>query len=167
MTSWTIYGDPWLTTSDLENGVLYQTATADAIYRADSGVDKGLLLAGVRTWVIVYGSPVYSTLQMKIYSSSGGVPDRVLYTSDSRTSVEITSAANAAREIYFTFSPGAVLLSGSVYHFAITGTGYAPTSSSHLAWLKAYPDPVDKTYTPTVEGINRAPYQMHFVGDAF
>lgn len=158
---WTVYGDPYLA-GELEDLSHFQTVQ----FQSD------IVLRAVRTWVIVYDNPVFTSLSCKIYSNEtvGGdnSPRKLLATStDVRTKAEIHTLANGIKEIYFNFND--VPLKGAdLYNFVLQGTGYAPAGGSHLAWMKGFPDPVYTAgYTPTLESLAVAPYQIYFIGGAF
>lgn len=159
---WKVWGDPWPTAESMQDASLFQTVqfNADVILRA------------ARTWIIVFGNPAFTSLSMKIYSNDvvdgKNTPRKLLHTStDVRTKAEIHTQPYAVREIYFNF--GDVPIKGSdKYNFVINGVGYAPAGGSHLAWRKAFPDPVYASgYTPAIETINRAPYGVYFIGGGF
>lgn len=162
---WTVWGDTWETTASMENTTLFQTVQ----------FNTDVILRAVRTWIIYVENPTYTSLSMKIYSNeivgSTNTPRKLLYTStDTRTPAEIkgeTALAHGVREIYFNFAD--INLKGAdKYNFVINAVGYAPSGDSHLAWMKGFPDPVYSTgYTPAIETINIAPYQMYFIGGSF
>lgn len=162
---WTVWGDPWLTTAQMTDTTLFQTVQ----------MNSDVILRAVRTWIIYVANPTYTSLSMKIYSnevvSGNNTPRKLLHTStDVRTPAEIkgaTDLANGVREIYFNFDD--VNLRGAdKYNFVINASGYTPSGNSHLAWMKGFPDPVNATgYTPALQKIGIAPYQIYFIGGQF
>lgn len=156
---WRVWGSGWDSTEELEDGALYQPV----LFNRDT------VLRAARTWIIVVGDPVFESLSMKIHSNrvidDFDTPGKILHSSiDVRTKSEIHTLANGVKEIFFTFAD--IPLKGSeVYNFVINGEGYMPAPSSHLAWMKGFPDPVYATgYSPAIETINRAPFQIYFIG---
>lgn len=126
------------------------------------------VLRGMRTWLIFYNDPVLTSAQMKIYSNRNGSPGQLLFTStNTLTKSEIITLENGVKEIYFDFDyiPMKDL---ETYQFALWLNGYTGTASSHVAWMKGWPDPVYRTgYTPTFTNLLYAPYQMYFIGADF
>jgi hypothetical protein len=131
-----------------------------------------MILVGVRTWIVVYNAPNFTSLNLKIYSDSlvGGehTPGELLATSTNvLTKSEIITENNGVREIYFDFNSFPVN-GQDYYNFVLNGTDYVPTSSSHLAWRKAFPDTVYETdYTPLMVTINKAPFELYFIAGVF
>lgn len=161
MSGWTVYGDPW------ESGELANTNKFQTIKYKDN-----IILKAIRTWVIVVNDPTFTNLTMKIYSntvvSSDNTPVKLLYTStNTLTKSEIITLANGVKEIYFTFDD-VPMQEETLYNLVINGAGYVYSSSSHLAWMKAWPDPVYTAgYTPTSESLAVAPYQVYAIGGKF
>lgn len=163
MTGWKVYGDPF------ESGELANTnkfVTAKFI--------NNKILIGVRTWIICYNDPKFTSLNMKIYSNEvvGGLNTckKLLYTSTNTIlKSEIITLDNGAKEIYFDFNK--IPINGDDrYNFVLSGSGYVYSSSSHIAWMKAFPDPVyagGSGYTPTMENMGVAPYHIYFIGGDF
>ena len=161
---WRVWGDPF------ESGELLTTAKFQTVQ-----MNSDVILRAVRTWVIYVEDPVYTSLSMKIYSnevvSGSNTPRKLLHTStDVRTPAEIkgvTDLPHGVREIFFNFND--VNLKGAdKYNFVLNGSDYAPSGDSHLAWMKGFPDPVNSTgYTPYIERIGVAPYQIYFIGGQF
>lgn len=159
--AWTVWGDDW-ESGQLSNTEKFQTMK----------FNKNTVLRAIRTWVIVINDPVFTDLNMKIYSneivSGDNTPVKLLHTStDSRTKAEVHTLEHGVKEIYFTFND-VPLQSETFYNFVINGTGYVPTGSSYLAWMKAFPDPVySNNFTPSLETLNIAPYQIYAIGSDF
>lgn len=163
--AWTVWGDNWKA-GELSDTSKFQTVT----------MNEDISLIGSRTWVIVYNDPVFTDLNSKIYSnelrSGENTPVTLLHDStdpdtgdpDSRLKAQIHTLENGVKEIYHLWNY--VPLQGETsYNFVINGTGYVPTASSYLCWMKAFPDPVLATdYTPALETLPFAPYQIYFIG---
>lgn len=153
MSGWKVYGNPILT-ADASAGVSQRVK-----------FNSDVILKACRVWLIVYNNPSFTSMNMKIYSDRGGSPQKLLYTStNSLTKAQIVTLANGIKEVYFEFDPQH--FDGSdYYHFVLFGTGYTGTSSAHLAWKKAWPDPVhNANYTASVENLGIAPYAIYFIG---
>lgn len=120
-----------------------------------------LSLIAIRSTYISYNNPTWTgTMSLKIYSNSpSDEPDQLLATStNSWTKASIiaantntfTTLNNAIFSIYFNFS-NFNLKSGVKYHLVTNGTLYTGSTSSHLAWKKAFPDPVYQVVTSTAQ----------------
>jgi len=161
MAGWTVWGDDW------ESGELASTAKYQPIR-----FNGNYIVRSIRTWIIVINDPVFTNMNMKIYSnevvSGDDTPKKLLHTStDVRTKAEIHTLPHAVKEIYFTFDDIPVQ-EGTFYNVVINGFGYVPTVSSYLAWMKGFPDPVySNNYTPALETITKAPYQMYAIGSSY
>ncbi len=104
-----------------------------------------LVIRAFRTKIIVFNDPVFTDLNMKIYSDDLGTPKELLHTSTNvRTKAQLHVDDNAVKETFFQFND-IVLKGGDTYHAVINGTGYSPTGTSYLAWMKSFPDPVNAT----------------------
>jgi len=156
--AWTVYGDD-LTSGDLTGVTKFQPVT----------FGQDLVLRAVRTWVIVYNDPVFTSLNMKIYSndnSSGShTPKKLLATSTNvQLKASVHTEANAVKELWFEFDYP-VFNGADIYNIVINGVGYSPTPTSHLAWMKGFPNPVYSTgYTPSMITLPYAPYELYFIG---
>jgi hypothetical protein len=146
-----------LTTSDLASGSV-QVAQKFSL----SG-DRLLLVA--RVWLIFYNNPTLSSLALKVYSDRNGSPGKLLATSASRKKAALITEANGAREVYFEFNApsGIMLSSGTSYHLVLAAEGYAGDEVSHIAWRKAWSDPVYGPYTATFENLAVSPYALTLV----
>lgn len=158
---WTVWGDVF------ESGQLSDTSMFCSV-----SFGENIILRAMRTWVIAYNDPTFTDLSMKIYSNEpvGGynTPKKLLYTStDVRTKAEILTLENGVKEIYFTFDDEPIN-GNDIYNVVLSGSGYVPTGSSYLAWMKAWPDPVYASgFTPTYENLMVAPYQIYAIGGRF
>jgi len=160
---WKVWGDNW-ETGELDNTNKYQTLRVN---------NSNIILRWVRTWVIVINDPVFTDLNMKIYSnevvSGDNTPKKLLHTSltPDLTKTQIIALENGVKEIYFKFNE-VPLQKDTFYNFVVNGDGYVPTASSYLCWMKAFPDPVySNNFTPTLERLPYAPYQMYIGGGLF
>lgn len=151
---WRVWGDDF-STAAMTDTSMYQRVTFDRNY----------IIRGVRTWLIFYNDPALTNVNMKIYSDEGGLPRKLLATStNTLTKAEIITLENGVKEIYFDFNDFPVKQDNS-YHFVINGTGYTGSVSSHVAWMKGYPDPVlDQTPAPSFSNLLTSGYQLYFIG---
>jgi hypothetical protein len=132
--------------------------------------EEDTLLRAVRTWIVVYNDATFTSLNMDVYTNrSDNTPGVKLASStNSLTKSEIITLDNGVKEIYFTFND-VLLDKDDSYNFVMQGVGYSPTSTSYLAWVQAFPDPVYTIngFTSTLENINRAPYRIYAIGAKF
>jgi hypothetical protein len=151
---WRVWGDPY-TTAEMSNSSRHQKVEFDDNY----------ILKAVRTWVIIYNNPTFTSLNMKVYSDNAGVPGKLLHTSTNNLlKSEIHTLDNGVKEIYFDFNEIPVR-SGDIYHFVINASGYTGSETSHIAWMKAFPDPVYATgLTVSFSNLLYLPYQLYFIG---
>lgn len=156
--AWSVYGDNY-STSAMTDTSIFQPVT----------FGEDTILLAVRTWIILYNNPPFTSLNMKIYSNEtiGGseTPKKLLATStNSLTKSEIITLENGIKEIYFEFNYP-VFNGADIYSFVLNGVGYTGSDSSHISWMKAFPDPVYSSgYTPAIETLPYAPYQLYFIG---
>jgi hypothetical protein len=153
---WSVYGDSLLTT-DLDGTNLKSQKVR---------FNKNVILKAIRAWFVHYNDPVYTSLYFRIYSDNNGVPGKLLYTS---TNVilksEYITLANGIKEAYWEFDCPA-FKDTDFYHFVPIANGYTGTVSSHLAWKKAWPDPVYRTgLTIDATSQNESPFDIYFIGD--
>lgn len=159
--AWTVFGDDW-ETGQLANTDKFQTIK----------FNSNLILRAIRTWIIVINDPVFTNLHMEIYSNevigADNTVKKYLHTStDVRTKAEIHTLPHAVKEIYFTFNDISVQ-ANTFYNLVINGTGYVPTPSSYLAWMKGFPDPVyNNDFVPALETLPVAPYQLYAIGGSY
>jgi len=133
---------------------------------------KNILLLGIRTWIIINNNTSYSNLSMDIYSNDDDdgtdAPGVVIASSTNNWQPsEIATEDYAAKEIYFDFD-NIPLNEATKYNLVLKADGYVYTSTSFLAWRKAWPDPIYRAgYTPTIPNMGRAPYEVSFIGAEF
>lgn len=151
---WRVWGDSY-STAALTDKSMYQQVTFQNNY----------IIRGVRTWLVVYNDPAFTSINMKVYSNEGGLPRKLLYTSSNvLLKADVHTLANGVKEVYFDFD-NASFRSGDSYHFVINAVGYTGSDTSHLAWMKAFPDPVYQTgLTISFSGLLTFPYQIYFIG---
>jgi hypothetical protein len=128
--------------------------------------DRDISLKAVRTWVVTYGSPVFTQLQLRLYSNQNAAPAQLIATFDKVwTLAEIqTGLSSALKEIYFDVAKPLSLKEGDTYHLALWATGYTGTENSHIGWVAAWPKPPNTGFTATIENLAIAPYAASFIG---
>lgn len=158
---WRVWADDF-TSADFTGASKFQTFKTN----------KDVVLKAFRTWVVVINDPVFTNISAKIYSnevrSGDNTPVKLLTTStDVRTKAEVHTLAHGVKEIYFTFNDFP-LQKDTQYNLVLNGTGYSPTDSSYLAWMKAFPDPVlPNDYAEAWETLSLAPYQVYMIGGEY
>lgn len=156
--AWKVFADHF-ETSDLTSAARFQSVT----------FGNDLILRAIRTWVVVYNNPSFTHLNMKIYSneviSTVNTPKKLIATSTNvQTKAQIHTLENGVKEIWFEFDYP-VYNGSDIYNIVINGTGYTYAEGSHLAWVKGYPNPVySGGYTPALETLPYAPYELYFIG---
>lgn len=150
---WRVWGE-WYPTAAMSNTTFYQPAIFDANYS----------IIGCRIWVINYNDPAFTALTMKVYSNFNGAPKALIATAtNTQPKASVFTNTNGAREIFFNFDQLNVR-DGETYHFVLNATGYTGTSSSHLAWMRGFPDPVYRPSPFGFEDLAVAPFTLYFVG---
>lgn len=155
--AWTVWGETYDSDAQLTNAQIRQAVRPN----------KNMILKYVRTWVVFYGNPTFTSLNMKIYAyNESGSVGKLLHTStNSLTKAQCITLDNGAKELYFEFDE-ITLNKDTYYYFALSGVGPSFSSTSTIAWMKAYPDPVYSTgLSLTYHGIALAPYALYFIGD--
>lgn len=158
--AWSIYASRW------ESGELDDTSQFQVIKPV-----KDIVLKAVRTWIVIYNAPTFSNLTMKIYANDKNVsadqPGALLATSSTQWNLaDLTTENNAVKETYFEFDD--FNMNGEdEYCFVMAADSYVYLASSHLAWRKAWPDPVyQAAYTPTIPNMGRAPFEIYLANGA-
>lgn len=125
------------------------------------------VLKAIRTWLIFNNySGVLTGLTCKIYSDNASqTPGALIATStNSFSKANIITENSGVREIYFLFDEIS-LHTSTFYHFVLNATGYSYSSSAHIAWRHAYPDPVYQTNLPlTFESLAESPFFLTMIG---
>lgn len=149
--TWKVYGRSW-DPGELSDTSVYQTFTPGS----------NIILKAIRTWVICYNDPTFTSLTMKLYSRGPGVLIASSTTTFTKAQI-LETYGNGVKGLYFNFSHVPLVDSDS-YDIVMSAVGYSPTSSAYLAWMQAYPDPVYQTgLTINRDMINRMPYFIESV----
>jgi len=133
--------------------------------------NKNILLRAIRTWIIVYNDPDFTSLNLKLYSDNtdegSHEPIKLLATSESKTKADIITLENGVREVAFIFDDYPIN-KDTYYNLVLNGAGYTGSSNECLAWRKGFPDPVYSSgYTPAIETVNKSPYEVYAIGAEF
>lgn len=128
---------------------------------------KNTILRAVRTSLIGYNNPSFTSINMKLYSDNGGVPGILIATStNSQTPAALKPGAlsHYVTETWFEFDDIS-LKADSMYHLVLNGVSYVGTESSHLAWMRGWPDPVYREGISVTFEVGRiAPHQFYLIG---
>lgn len=153
---WKVYGN-YLANSEVDG-----TDTSQAM---GFTIPEPTVILGIRTWFVFYNSPAFTALRLRIYENRGGVAGKLLATStNSFVTAGVQTLAYALKGVYFDFDKPS--LKGGIEYFCLPYvTGYTSSDSSHISWVKSFPDPeyrgsLDLTY----EGMHVMPYRFAVVG---
>lgn len=150
-----LYGEVF-TTSDW--------STTPRVFQPVSFTANTILIAA-RSWFIFYNDPAFTNLTMEVWTNNAGEPGVLLATSTNTwTKAELITEDHGFKEIYFKFDQ-LNMRAGDTYHFCPKLSGYTGTTSTHVAWKKAFPDPVlSSGLTVTFESLGGSPYAIYFIG---
>ena len=132
-------------------------------------IGRTIELWSVRTWVVFYNEPVFTSLKLGIFSDVAGKPGQLLYESAQSHTLETVqepTSNSSAKEIFFSFSPNPHLQANGYYHVALTGSGYVFNQTSFLAHKKAWPDPCYDASVDLEDGrlLSRLSYDVALIG---
>lgn len=126
------------------------------------------VVKAVRTWVISYNDPTFTSLVGKIYSVRGASKAASLLvatSSNTQIKAEIVSTQHSLTEVYFEFDEPIQVEKNTWRCFSIQGSDYTYSLASHLAWVKAWPKSVHRDDQDEVfPDFVLAPYQVHLIG---
>lgn len=131
---------------------------------------KNIILRAARIWLVFYNDPTFDNVGMSIYTNDDNTTAedtpaiKIADSTNTLTKSQIITESNGVKEIYFKFND-IPLQSDIKYNFMLTSKNYVGSTTSHLAWVKAYPDPVyTEGYTPTLVNMPNAPFTIYFIG---
>lgn len=154
---WKVYGNVLLT-ADI-NGTDKSQAMK---FRPNSNI----VVRAIRTWFVLYNSPVYTALSLRIYADQGGSAGKLIATStNSHVPGDLlTTEAYGLKGTYFEFDD--IALNGDTwYHVLPYATGYTGTDASHIAWVKGWPDNEYRTgLALDYEESIKSPYRFAVIG---
>lgn len=125
----------------------------------------------VRANFVMFNVPTITALNCRIYSESmqsNGTYSvgKLIDSSAARTVSTITTIKNGVYDLYFQFSNGSFLNENSYYYITFTATGYTFSESSHLGWLRDWPEPNYGTGSEYSD-VLLSPYRFHLNGQRF
>lgn len=161
--TWRVYARPW-ETSELTDSSVYQPIK----------FPYNMTVRAVRIRLVFIGDPTFTSINCKVFKNATTTANpepfgSALFTSsDSRTKAELVLLQDhGIKETYFEFDD-VTFRKGVWYHFVINGSGYTYAESSHLAWMKVFPDPYyPASYTPNAITIGSCPFAISFIGAKF
>lgn len=156
--SWDFYANRFETSDFAGAPLIYQPFT----------LPRDTRVKALRTWFVFYNNPVFDSLTMRIYGSNNGVIGDLLTTFDKVwTLSEITTFDYASLEIWFDFTNEFWLSGGVEYFLAPDFDSPSFSSSSHVSWVKGFPDPNTTTFGEDVllTNLNNLPYYIAFISD--
>lgn len=152
--SWTVYGDQFSTAA--------MTDTSQPLRFKST---ENVALKAIRTWLIFYNSSAFSDLTIKLYADRGSSPAGLIASSITlKQPADLFTLSYAAVETWFEFSD-VTLRKDTYYNLVVNCSGYTFSTSSLIAWMKAFPDPIYEDRTPTFEELQIAPYLFSVVSD--
>ena len=125
-----------------------------------------VIMRALRTWLIFNNSTsAFTNMVGKIYSDRSGSPGALIATStNSFNKAQVMTENSGVKEIYFLYDD--ISLSPNLYyHLVINCSNYTATANDHIAWRKAWPDPVYRSgWSQTFESLGIAPYFLTVIG---
>lgn len=150
------YGDPF---SDAD-----MTGTSKSIRFKPN---DEIILRAIKTWLILNDyTSTFGTMICYLYSDRNSSPGALIATSTNSFTKSTLNGVydSGVREPYFTFDDIS-LHPNTYYHIVINCSSYIYAENNHIAWRKAWPDPVYRTgWNQTYEELGIAPYCLTIVG---
>ncbi len=121
----------------------------------------------IKTKIVLYNSPTFGNLKASIWEvANNQLINKISESSNQFFNQDITLAANAVKEIYFSFNNGVTIKANATYAIALFCSSYSGNANSHIAWVKEI---VDQTYTVTgttlnQKNLNKLPYWISLIG---
>lgn len=149
-------------------GERIETADMSAPFRVYMPVEfnSDFLLKAIRTWFVIYNDPVFTSIEMRIYSNRSNAPGKLITTSSNvQLKADVHTEDNAAKGIYFEWDTPKSFEAGDRYYLVPFINGYTGTEASHIAWVKAWPHAVYTTgLSNDYESLGIDPYHVAFIG---
>lgn len=125
----------------------------------------------VRATFLMFNVPTITDLTCRIYSesmqSNGNYSvGKLIDSSATRTIGSITTIKNGVYDLYFQFSNASFLSDKSYYYVTFTASGYSYSESSHLGWLRDWPEQNYGTGSQ-MNDLDTAPLRFHLNGQRF
>lgn len=159
MARWKVFGDPFLS-ADMTG------KTMSIRFKPN----KNIVFKAFKTWIIIkdpVGDLAFSNLCAKIYSDRSGSAGGLIATSQNTFDKAdlLLTEDQGVLEPWFEFDELS-LNSDTWYHVVLNCSGYTYATAKHIAWRKAWPDPIYRTNLPvTFEGLTASPYFFIGIGD--
>jgi hypothetical protein len=152
--SWSIYAER-LESADLSGSKFQKFFSSTENY----------FIAGVRSWFVVFGNPQLERLRLYVYELNvdGTLGAEIARSQTSFDLADLKTDTYAAKELYADFSPKCFLNKNDSYAVVPKAEVYVADASNHIAWVRAWADPVTN-YTPTYVDLAVAPFKVQFVG---
>lgn len=120
---------------------------------------------------VMYNVPTITSLTCHIYSESFQADGtysigNLLESSTPKNIASVTSIKNGIYDLYFQFSNASFLSDVSYYYITFTASGYTYSESSHIGWLRDWPEPNYGTGS-TFNDLDTAPLRFHLNGQRF
>ena len=153
--TWKIFADYYSTNSELSN----------AEKSGKIKFNKNVVLRYARTWIILHDVENFTGLKMRIYSDKKGEKGALLAESENSWSkADLISQAYGVKEIWFKFNY-VPFNKDNFYHVALIGTPTNFSTTKHIAWVQAWPDPVyTEGLDSSFEKISISPYAIYYIG---
>lgn len=131
-------------------------------------VDRTLELKAIRTMLVRYGTPTFTSLSMDLRSARDSVVfaggETIARSSNSWTLSGLFSQAYGVKETYFEWDSAPLLVPNTPYAFALYSSDYVGTDSDHLAWIKNWPDPYNAPANFTDDAqLGTLPYRLGLI----
>lgn len=155
---WKVYAEQLETTDFSGIPRIYQPVLFDDAY----------LIKAARVWLVFYGDPTFTSIQLKAYRNANGEPGSLIGTStNSFALADVMTESYGVKEVWFEFEPFQARNTEYV-HFAIHINGYTGTDAAHVAWVRATPDGVySSDLSLTNLNVHIAPLRITLIGAAF
>lgn len=126
-----------------------------------------LELKAVRLWVVKYGTPTLDALgcELRSYDSVGGGRTLIQAAQNVWQLSEISSDNYGVKEVYFDWLNPILLKKGVEYTINLTLDNYVGDATNHIAWVRAWPDPIVAfSGSTTYINLNKFPFQVGLIG---
>lgn len=139
--------------------------TIPTIYQPFTPVND-VLLKAIRTWFVVYNSPAFTSISMKIFDDRAGAPAGLRNTFEKTWALaDFQTAGYGLKELWFDFANPIKLKGGTTYHAAPWISGSAFSDTSMVSWVKGFPDPnlTTATVVKTI-AVPTLPFYLALIG---
>lgn len=126
-------------------------------------------LKAIRTWFSIYNNPTFTDISLKLYTYRNSAPDILISTSsNSVAKASVHTLSNGMKEVGFYWTNPLAFHSGEQVAVVPVLSGYTGTSSSHVAWVRGYPDGIYKTNVSQVwANLLTRPFSLYLIGKEF